>query len=105
MHQGTVYYALSGLVAALSIIAAYSAKKAMHRGLSYSAMMSTVWALSFIAIARVIHITREVLDLEATYGAKPEMFEYLFYLIAYVVFVWLIHRTGKTRYTGGEAAK
>lgn len=93
MPTETVYYLLSAATAVLAVIALISARRAMQRGLQYSAFAVTVWTLGFIAVARIVHVLREFLALEALYGESPEMIEYLFYLIAYAIFIWLVHRS------------
>ncbi|MEK9151784.1 MAG: hypothetical protein AAB692_00260 [Patescibacteria group bacterium] len=87
--MSTVYFLISSSAAAASIAAAASAEYAMKRGLTYEAMHATVWTLAILAIGRVWHTFREIL-FEGVEWA--EMVDYLFFIIAYTVFIFLTVR-------------
>ncbi|MEK7463268.1 MAG: hypothetical protein AAB621_02830 [Patescibacteria group bacterium] len=91
------YFTISSLVAISAVVAVFVAKKAMKRGLTYSAMSATVWALVFIAISRVWHTLRELLNLEVQMGDLPEIIEYTLLFIAFIVFVWLANKTNSIK--------
>lgn len=91
------YFTLSTLVAISAIAAVFIAKKAMERGLTYSAMSATVWALSLIAVSRVWHTLREMLNLGAQTGELLEIIEYVILLVAFAVFIVLARRAGSTK--------
>ena len=94
-----VYSALSISVVVLSVAAVFIAKGAMSRGLTYSSMASVVWVLIILAIGRTWHTFRELTQLKATMGEIPEMIEYLIYIVAYIVFLWLAAKTSKLKST------
>lgn len=92
-----IYFALSISVVILSIAAAFVAKNAMVRGLTYSSMASVVWALVILAIGRAWHTFYELIQLKTTMGEIPELIEYLIYITAYIMFIWLAIKTSKTK--------
>ncbi len=91
------YFTLSGLVAIFAIAAVFVAKKAMERGLTYSAMSATVWTLSFIAVSRIWHTLREILNLGTQTNELLEIVEYVILLVAFAVFIVLARRAGSTK--------
>ncbi|MBI4119355.1 MAG: hypothetical protein HY456_00725 [Parcubacteria group bacterium] len=91
------YSTLSIFVVVLSVMAVFIAKRAMSRGLTYSSMASVVWVLAILAIGRAWHTFYELTRLKTTMGEAPEMIEYLIYIAAYIVFLWLAARTSKLK--------
>ncbi len=92
-----VYPILSISVVVLSVAAVFIAKGAMSQGLTYSSMASVVWVLAILAVGRVWHTFYELTNLKATMGEAPEIIEYLIYIVAYIVFLWLASKTSKLK--------
>lgn len=90
-----LYTILSFGVAVVAVIAIKVAADAMHRGLTYTTMAAVVWTLGFMGVARVLHAVREAFGWEAFFGETPEMIEYVMYIIAYCVFIFLALKTSR----------
>ncbi len=89
----TIYTILSFSVALVSVIAIKAAVDAMNRGLTYSSVAAVIWTLGFMGVARTLHAFREAFGWEAYFGEIPEMIEYVLYIVAYLVFIYLAYRT------------
>lgn len=89
------YTILSFSVAFVSIVAIKIALDAMHKGLTYTSMTAVVWALGFMGLARTLHAIREMLMWEEMFGEIPEMIEYVMYIVAYMVFIFLAWKTSR----------
>lgn len=87
---------MSIFIAIIAIAAAFTAKKAMARGLTYHAMSATVLTLSLIAVSRIWHSSRELLNLEARWSKWPEIMEYAILIAAFLGFIGLVSKIKDT---------
>ena len=91
--EALFYPVFSITTALLAVAAAYLAKRAMDRGLTYSTIAAAVWALAILAAARIWHVIYEIFGLEAAYEEIVEMVQYGLFIVAYMVFIWLVLKT------------
>ena len=88
-----LYFILAVIVAILSLIAVFTAKAAMDKGLTYYAFMAVVWVLVFLAIGRVWRALLFAGGLRTVFAGDGEVIEYAIYIIAYAIFIWLTIRS------------
>jgi len=92
-----LYFTLSGLIVVLGVLSIFAARSAMQKGLTYSAAAAVVWTLTILVFDRAWHTAYEILGLKETMGEVPEMAEYVLYVIAYTVFIFLVRRAGTVK--------
>ena len=91
MSDAYLYNILSLVAAATAVFSALVALKAMRRGLTNEAMFGMAVVLAFVAIGRVWHTTREILQLKDW----AELVEYLIYIVGNSAYFTLALRTRK----------
>ena len=91
--ESVLYLSLSSVAAIAAVVSVYVAKAALSRGLTYYEMNATIYALAIMAVARIWHTIRELIEMDDW----AEMFEYALYIAAYVVFIFLARRVFTTK--------